>query len=299
MTPRVQAVLLVAIAALVIVAGALQTRLEAARPMTAIETAMLWVRSPAVVDRAVLSYDGLVADIYWMRAIQHFGGVRRSNASVKRYELLYPLLDLTTSLDPYFNAAYLFGAVFLAEPQPGGAGRPDLAVALLKKGLEGQPDAWRFAEQIAFVHFWYLRDYEGAADWFRRAAGLPGAPEWLMTLEATARADAGDLSTSLDMWRRIAESAESEWMRETALFRMAQVQTYAAIDTLERIVADFAAAEGYWPAGWDPLVRAGRLPAVPMDAFGAPFVVSPSGEVTVSPRSRLHPLPRRPGAGAR
>ena len=34
------------------------------------------------------------------------------------YPLLYPLLDLTTTLDPRFNIAYRFGAVFLAEPYP-------------------------------------------------------------------------------------------------------------------------------------------------------------------------------------
>ena len=51
------------------------------------------------------------------------------------YDLLYPLLDLTTTLDPLFNIAYRFGAIFLAEAYPAGAGRPDLAVALLEKGI--------------------------------------------------------------------------------------------------------------------------------------------------------------------
>src|SRR6185295_13893935 len=49
------------------------------------------------------------------------------------YAALYPLLDLTTSLDPRFNLAYRFGSIFLAEPAPRGPGRPDLAIALLKK----------------------------------------------------------------------------------------------------------------------------------------------------------------------
>ena len=49
------------------------------------------------------------------------------------------MLDLTTTLDPLFNVAYRFGAIFLAEPYPGGAGRPDLAIALLEKGLQARP----------------------------------------------------------------------------------------------------------------------------------------------------------------
>ena len=51
------------------------------------------------------------------------------------YALLYPLLDITTTLDPLFNIAYRFGAIFLAEAYPAGAGRPDLAIALLEKGI--------------------------------------------------------------------------------------------------------------------------------------------------------------------
>ena len=74
-----------------------------------------------------------------MRTIQHYGRDRRSARTASRFELLYPLLDLTTSLDPQFNIAYRFGAVFLAEPPPSGPGRVDQAVALLEKGLRQNP----------------------------------------------------------------------------------------------------------------------------------------------------------------
>src|SRR5439155_7737384 len=71
------------------------------------------------------------------------------------YSLLYPVLDITTSLDPRFTIAYRFGAVFLAEAYPRGPGRPDLAVALLEKGIREQPDKWEYMEDIGFVHYWY------------------------------------------------------------------------------------------------------------------------------------------------
>ena len=72
--------------------------------------------------------------------------------------------------DPQFNTAYRFGAIFLAEPYPGGAGRPDLAIALLQKGLAARPDKWEYMEDIGFVHYWWRHDYEAAAQWFQRAA---------------------------------------------------------------------------------------------------------------------------------
>ena len=96
---------------------------------------VLYVTSPAVVTRMALGYKALMADVYWIRAIQHYGGDRLSGTRQRKYELLYPLLDLTTSLDPYFTIAYRFGAIFLSEAAPGGPGQPDEAIKLLQKGL--------------------------------------------------------------------------------------------------------------------------------------------------------------------
>ena len=54
--------------------------------------------------------------------------------------------------------------MFLAEPYPGGPGRPDLAIALLEKGLRERPDKWEYMQDIGFVHYWYDHDYRAAAE---------------------------------------------------------------------------------------------------------------------------------------
>ena len=101
--------------------------------------ATLYVRSPAALQRIVLGFDALAADVYWIRAIQHFGGARLSTTGRRDYSLLYPFLDLATTLDPYFTIAYRFGSIFLSEAYPGGPGRPPQAIALLQKGIAAQP----------------------------------------------------------------------------------------------------------------------------------------------------------------
>lgn len=53
-----------------------------------------------------------------------------------------------TTLDPRFDAAYRFGAIFLAEPYPDGAGRPDPAVKLLKKGVRARPERWQYPPSV-------------------------------------------------------------------------------------------------------------------------------------------------------
>jgi tetratricopeptide (TPR) repeat protein len=154
---------------------------------------VLYVRSGDAARRLTLDFDALAADVYWIRAIQHYGGDRLSRTRERKYELLNPLLDLATSLDPYFTIAYRFGAIFLAERRPGGPGRPDQAIALLEKGIATQPQKWQYFHDVAFVHYWHLRDFKTAAVWFQKAAALPNAPNWLsprvrqVSLDADAR----------------------------------------------------------------------------------------------------------------
>jgi hypothetical protein len=275
-------------------AGLLQARLEARRPVDPLEVGQLYFRSAKFLDRVALSYDSFLADIYWMRVIQHYGGQRRSESVEKRYDLLYPLLDLTTSLDPYFTAAYYFGSFFLAEPQPSGAGRPDLAATLLARGIEYQPASWRLLQQLGFIHYWYGRDFAQAADWFARASQIPGAPAWLKALEATTRAEGGDIATSRRLWQQLMENAESDWMRETAQFRLMQVDASAAIEELHQIVTAYALAHGRPPSSWEDLIRDRRLPGVPLDPTGTPFMLGEFGKVDLSFQSRLYPLPVSP-----
>ena len=75
------------------VAIALQIGRDRVYPRAAAqERALLYVRSPAALRRIVLSFDGIAADVYWIRALQHYGGTRVSRAGERKYELLYPLL---------------------------------------------------------------------------------------------------------------------------------------------------------------------------------------------------------------
>ena len=139
---------------------------------------LLHVRSPEALRRIALEFDAVAADVYWIRAIQHYGGERLAPSGVSRnYERLYPLLDMTTSLDPYFNIAYRFGAIFLSEPYPGGPGRPDLAIALLRKGIAAQPTRWTYYHDIGLVHYWALQDPQRCRDLVPSSRGCSGGAE--------------------------------------------------------------------------------------------------------------------------
>lgn len=257
----------------------------------------LYLQSDSAVKRLALAYQTLVADIYWIRTIQHYGGDRLAMGGGAKYELLYPLLDITTTLDPKFTIAYRFGAIFLAEPSPGGPGRLDLATKLLAKGLGAQPAKWQYMLDIGFLHYWQLGDSSTAALWFQKAAGIPNAPNWLSPLAASVLVRGGDREASRFLWRQLRESADQTWLRALAEKRLLQLQAMDQIEELEVVTRRFRERAAAGPLTWEQLVRAGQLPGVPLDPSGTPYELNPWwGTVSVARQSALFPLPAEPKA---
>jgi len=256
---------------------------------------MLYVSSPRLIARLALSYKAVLSDLYWIRLVQYYGGTRLSRDPHKNYDLLYPLLDLTTSLDPQFSIAYRFGAFFLAEPPPGGAGRSDQAVALLHKAMAANPTRWEYPHDVGFLYY-RDGDYVRAADWFRRAAAMPGAPNWLEPVAAVMLAAGGQTDTSRMLWRNLLASADQQWIRDVAQFRLRQLDTVDEVRVLERVTAAYRRQTGRPPARWGDLIGAGMLRRVPVDGGGTPLVLDPrTGAVTVDSHSPMWPLPTQQG----
>jgi hypothetical protein len=298
MTSRQQAgVFLAAVAAMLAAAIALQIVRERVFAYDPVDKQVLYVSNPEVMRRAALSYGTLLADVYWIRALQHYGGERQKLRFQRRYELLYPLLDMTTTLDTRFNIAYRFGAIFLAEPRPGGAGRPDQAITLLKKGLQFNPGKWDYYHDIGFIYYWHLRDYEQAADWFGRGGALPGAPFWLKTYAAVMLTRGGDRQASRALWAQIGQNEESEWLQRTAQLRLKQLDALDQIDVLKRIADGFTRRTGERAESWEQLAAAGAVRGLPIDPVGTPYKLDPeTGEIGVAEESDLWPLPTEPAA---
>jgi hypothetical protein len=303
----------------VLLAAAVQVQAarERAYPPAEGSEEALYLRSGIALRRLTGAYNGLFADVYWIRAIQYYGGTKQrleaasrgpasaaplsapsaAAAAAPSYPLLYPLLDITTTLDPRFNIAYRFGAIFLAEPHPRGADRPDLAIALLQKGVRERPDKWEYKEDIAFVHYWFLHDFHAAADWFKQASEVPGAPWWLRSMAAATLAQGGDRRASKMMWTEILQTAELDWMRKDAERRLLQLQALDLVDALQRIVDEYARSGGM-ATDWRSLVTARRLRGIPVDPTGTPFELV-NGRVQLSRSSSLWPPPEEPAAAER
>ena len=276
----------------VALAAAVLRASETRHPPVPSKERLLYLRSGTTARRVMLSFDALAADIYWIRAIQHYGHDKKSDRVEGRFQLLQPLLDLTTTLDPHFNVAYRFGAIFLSITPPAGPGRHDQAIALLEKGLAHNPTRWQFAHDIGFVHYFYTKDYAEAARWFKAAAAMPRAPNWVQGLAATTAIQGGDLAGAEAIFRELGESPES-YIKQMAERGLAQVEALRRMAALEQVIASYHASTGRYPADWYELIRAQRLPGLPVDPTGAPFHYdAPTHAVLLAPDSTLGPLPK-------
>jgi tetratricopeptide (TPR) repeat protein len=295
---------LVGAVALLACAWPLQALSLRARPPRALPV-VHYLESPAAARRLALSFDTILADLYWLRAIQHFGATRLAGNGDKSFRDLYPYLDLATSLDPRFNVAYRFGAIFLSEAPPGGPGRTDLAIKLLEKGLTHNPDRWQYWQDIGFVHYWWTREYDKAAAAFSKGAATPGAPWWMQSLAAVTLSEGGDRQTSRLLWRALAQTADNDWLRRDAQRRLVQLDALDQIDVLTASVERARAAGISAPWSWALLLQAQQLAGVPIDPTGTPYVIDmTTGRVDVGRQSSLWPLPSgpqtligRPGGG--
>jgi tetratricopeptide (TPR) repeat protein len=279
-------------------AAGLQAFALAQRPTQQLP-AVLYLQTPEVARRAVLSFDMLAADLYWMRALQHFGATRLRTGGPRRFENLHPFLDLATSLDARFNIAYRFGAIFLSEQPPGGPGRPDQAIALLEKGIAANPHRWEYHQDIGFVHYWWTGDYTKAADAFSRGAAVPGAPWWMKSLAAVTLTQGGDRNTSRLLWRALAQTPDNEFLRRDAQRRLVQLDALDRIDALQALVDKARAAGATAPWSWPQLFQAGYLRQLPVDTTGVPFAIDmTTGRVDVHRHSSLWPMPVEPRKAA-
>ena len=263
----------------------LQQRIDAELKSAGMFADILYLPSGQWLRRGSLGHEGLLADIYWTRVVQYFGRQRLERAT--EFELLGPLLRITTELDPHLIIAYRFGAIFLAEPPPRGAGKPAEALQLLRRGIVANPDYWRLWQDLGFIYYWDLKDYDSAARVFQAGSERPGAFVWMKVLAATVSAEGGAIQNSRLLWSEIYREAENDQIRQRARDQLAALQAQEDLQNLDRLLTDFQESRGRRATSLQELVVAGLLRGIPVDPSGAPYRLGADGGAELSPKSRI------------
>ena len=274
--------------------GLLQSRIDAHTRTGSEERDELLLRSDMLVKKLSLGYDPLLADIYWTRAVQYYGA--RVGIPGTNFDLLWPLLDITTTLDPKLLVAYRFGSIFLSEPDLAGAGRTDLAIELVKRGIAANPDEWRLDGDLGFLYYWRLKDYPHAAAAYLEASKNPQAPPMMKMMAARIAAKGGSLETSRLIWSELYESTKDPTIRQNARKQLKGLKAQEDETNLDAVCDQYRQRFGRYPSTTREMRDAGLLNGIPVDPDGYPYVIGADGKSNLDPRSTvvITPLPKTP-----
>jgi hypothetical protein len=265
--------------------AALQIKIDAGAQAYHGEDEQLLLRSASAVRRMSFGYDALAADFYWTRTVQYYG----SHAGIPgaKFDQLWPLLDITTTLDPKLIVAYRFGAVFLSEPPPAGAERTDLAVQLVKRGMAENPENWYLPSDLGFLYYWRLKDYRAASEAYLAGSKIPGAPSWMRIMAALVAQRGGSLETSRMIWTEIYNSTQDKTVRQRAITTVRGVRALEDEQQLDALAQEYRTRMGHFPASSNDLHDAGLVRGIPVDPDGFPYIFGTDGKSQLDPRSSV------------
>ncbi|MGH9740925.1 MAG: tetratricopeptide repeat protein [Candidatus Acidiferrum sp.] len=245
----------------------------------------LVLRSGKLVKAISLEYAPLVADLYWTRAVQYYGDKHARHDP--NLELLWPLLDVTTTLDPKLLVAYRFGSTFLSEPSPRGAGEPERGIELLERGIKANPDYWRLYEDLGFIYYFEMKDYAKASEAFAEGSKNPKSLIWMKVMAAKIATEGESLSTSIFLWNEVYNSAKDPEVKKNALTHLRLLKVQEDCKQLDALADEFQKQTKRRPERMGELVQAGLLPRVPVDPMGYSYVFGPDGKAALNLDSPL------------
>jgi tetratricopeptide (TPR) repeat protein len=283
--PRAVYFALLAIPVLMIGLVMLQRDLDTSLSMLPRDRPELLLRSGTTLKRLSLGYDPLLADIYWTRVVQYYGS--RVGLPKATFNLLGPLLDITTTLDPKLMIAYRFGAIFLSEPGSAGAGRADLAVDLVKKGIAANPEDWRLYQDLGLIYSIHLKDYQKASEAYLQGSKIPQAPIYMKVLAAVVAQKGDEMETSKLIWGEVYATTQDKLVRQKALEHLQALDAELDLKRLNQGSEDYWRKFGRYPTTIQELRDAGLSGEKLQDPTGHPYVMGPNGVPQLDPQSPI------------
>ncbi len=240
---------------------------------------VLYISSPTLLKRMSLGYDGLLADVYWTRAVQYFGD--KLTRGSEHFDLLAPLLEITTTLDPHLLVAYEYGSNFLAPKIPGGAGQPQRAIKLAEFGIRNNPNQWHLYYDLGFIYYMELGDYANAEKAFADGAKIPNAHQVMRIMAAKMAEHAGNIQTARLMWATTLETTHDPNVKSNAVAHLNALQVDEDVTILDALVSQYRKKTGHLPQSFSDLVAVNMLRFVPADPLGHTYKLMPDGQVEV------------------
>jgi tetratricopeptide (TPR) repeat protein len=264
--------------------------------------------SAGTLKNLSLGFEGVLADYYWMNALQYVGrkiidsktDVQLDNLRPLNPRLLYPYIDTATTLDPDFTAVYAYGSTVLP------AVDSEQAVKISEKGIAAQPDNWRMYHNLGFIR-WQLEDFKQASEIYAVGATKPDAPSWMRQMSAKMQAEGGSRKTAREIYLQIYDSAQDGQTRELANKRLQQLESLDERDAIRPILTEFQNETNRCPNNWREVLSALKIVRFatgkmlrfapdnsPLDPSDVPYLlVQKDGKCDVDLNSQISKIPHK------
>lgn len=239
-----------------------------------------FVPDPAFARLAALGFEALLADYYWMRAVQIVGSPA---GPVGRSHQIGGLIDVVTTLDPWVGHPYRFAALWMTDD----AEAVRKANALLERGIAHHPDDWLNRFHLGFNLFFYFGESAAAAEALEPAVGMRGAPRYLGRLVARLRSDAGggEIEAAAAFLNELLRRTEDPYKRAEYEKALDEIEAERRARVLDAARLEFARRHGRDIRSVEELVTGPKpvLRALPAEPHGWEWVLEPeSGQVVSS-----------------
>lgn len=226
---------------------------------------LMYFPSGVALKALSMGFYAPLADLVWLRFIQYYGEHRLTD---QKYELMYHILDILTTLDPEFWHAYSLGSLMLTHD----AQRPDQAKLLLKKAMAAKNDAWLPPFLYGFIHYLFLKEYLVAQTYFKLSASKPDAPERPKRWAAfVAYKKTGDLETALALWLDLYNNTKSPEEKAIADLYIRDIKMALDIKVLNAKVEEFIEKIGYQPLNLRELIAYKLIKTIPKEPHGEKY----------------------------
>ncbi len=216
----------------------------------------------------------IAASLVW-KTLFYFGSLIEKAANKIFIPPDYPgmlkVVQSVVKLDPYNMDAYYFAQAILVWD----VGQIRLANELLEYGMKYRTWDFYLPFFAGFNYSYFLKDFEKAAGYYRKAAELSGS-ELFMSLAGRFMYEAGRTDQAVAYLSVMEKDAKNEAIRKSFKIRLDALKEVKKIEEAsERYIRD----KRQKPASVDQLLKEGYLREAPVDPYGGSFFIDDKGKV--------------------
>lgn len=246
----------------------LQTLRMEAPPDTNQTMESLYLPNGDALEFMSFGYRNVLSNIILFKCVSYFGKHFRAD---QNYRWLYHMVDLATTLDPNALDAVEFASTMLAWE----SGRPEEAIALLSKAIDGHKNNWRLYYYRGFTYMYFLHRTDDARSDFEIASKLPDAPPFLARLAAQVMAVQSNPEAAISFLRNMLETVRDPSARQALEDKLKQAYLELSLGKLREAVQIYAAQNKRPPSDIQDLVSGGIIQSLPPDPFGGAYYLDP------------------------